>query len=592
MPLHHHTVDGSLGFASLRKCFLFLTVVASCLAVSAAPRAEAQSKKEVGRKILTLKKRFQDDLQKSVIERNATFVEIAEMRHDAATQILTEALLAPKENAVAKQMMIRALGGDNATKAGTAFVMTQGFDCLSERNYHIISASFRGIKDEDAIEWLAEKGWKHLPALKLKGQLAFLKVLVSLGDDRAAPAAKKLIGQRKLKTAVQVELVKVLTNVADASVKKKVRKLYKWDNPDLMVAILRYGQRLKLTDFSDLMIDGVESQYWQVRAVACNILGETKDPSMLDRLIPVLEDRHLTVQVSAVHAIRTIGGETVIEPLYKALDKAQGRVQDDLVDALIYLTGKNLGTQSISWEGWWSQNKGKVEIAGVSREEFDRLIKDGASGSSGMYYGLRVLSKNVTFVLDVSGSMQELHKIPDFSAEPKKTDPKSGSTGVGGKDKDGKDKKAKKYIEKPKIELAKRELRGVLGAMAKGVKFNIIQFSGIPTAWQGELIGMDEDVLEAARKYVDSLGPGGTTNVYDSLLLAMEDPTVDTVYFLSDGAPTAGTYQDTKSILEKIAAANEIRKVKIHTIGFKLEPAAKDLMKKLAEENHGSFVDI
>ena len=80
------------------------------------------------------------------------------------------------------------------------------------------------------------------------------------------------------------------------------------------------------------------------------------------------------------------------------------------------------------------------------------------------------------------------------------------------------------------------------------------------------------------------------TNVYETLIFAMEDPKVNTIYFLSDGAPTMGTYTDTKTILEKVAEKNQARKVKIHTIGFHLKPAEEELMRQLAEQNYGQFV--
>ncbi|MCA8960776.1 MAG: HEAT repeat domain-containing protein [Planctomycetes bacterium] len=553
--------------------------------------AADQSKKELRAKLADLQKRFEDERQKTVMERDATFRELAELRVDAAHQLLLQALANPKEDYVAKEQILRHLG-ENATVLAAATVLTQGFDQVGDRSYHVIATAFRGMKDQEAVDWLFEKGWKNLPALGAKAQAAFMQVFTSYRDARAVEAAQKLLGNRKLKTATQRDLVGILTDAKDATSAKKVRKLYKWGDPDLMVAVLRYAQRLQLTDFSDLITGGLEDDYWQVRATACDIIGASLDASLLDRLLPRIEDKIVAVQVAAIGAARAIGGEAVIEPFYKALDKTEGRAKDDLIDALIFLTGRDLGTESVSWETWWKANRGKVAIGGISREEYERLISEGATGASGKYYGLRILSKNVTFVIDVSGSMEEPHKVKDKGGDRKGGDDgDSGHTGVNPEG-DEKGEKKTKWIQKPKIELAKRELRGVLSTLAKGVHFNIIQFSGMPRAWKTELIGMDEEVLESALGYVDSLAPGGTTNVYDSLVLAMNDPKVDTVYFLSDGAPTAGTYQDHATILQKVTEGNSLRKVKIHTIGFKLDPQAKELMRKLAEQNQGTFVDI
>ena len=46
-----------------------------------------------------------------------------------------------------------------------------------------------------------------------------------------------------------------------------------------------------------------------------------------------------------------------------------------------------------------------------------------------------------------------------------------------------------------------------------------------------------------------------------------------------DGAPTAGAYQDTPTILSEVGRMNQTRKIKIHTIGFHLSPAAEELMR-------------
>jgi hypothetical protein len=65
---------------------------------------------------------------------------------------------------------------------------------------------------------------------------------------------------------------------------------------------------------------------------------------------------------------------------------------------------------------------------------------------------------------------------------------------------------------------------------------------------------------------------------------------IDTIFFLSDGRPTVGDFVDPDDILREILAANELRKVKIHTIA--IGEFQKDFMRKIAERTGGVFVDL
>ncbi|MGE4602529.1 MAG: hypothetical protein AAEJ65_06465, partial [Planctomycetota bacterium] len=149
----------------------------------------------------------------------------------------------------------------------------------------------------------------------------------------------------------------------------------------------------------------------------------------------------------------------------------------------------------------------------------------------------------------------------------------------------------KKREKIAKIEVARRELLRVLDAIPNGTQFNIIAFESTFTLWRPALVEMGDAIRHDAMDHVRGLTPRGMTNIYDTLMSALDDPEVNTIYFLSDGAPTMGKIMDTEGILEQVRARNAERKVKIHTIGFHLDPAASILMRRLAQENHGSFVE-
>jgi Mg-chelatase subunit ChlD len=65
---------------------------------------------------------------------------------------------------------------------------------------------------------------------------------------------------------------------------------------------------------------------------------------------------------------------------------------------------------------------------------------------------------------------------------------------------------------------------------------------------------------------------------------------IDTIFFLSDGRPSHGKFIEPDDVLREVRAANELRKVVIHTIT--LGEFEKDFMERLAAENGGTFVDL
>jgi hypothetical protein len=252
---------------------------------------------------------------------------------------------------------------------------------------------------------------------------------------------------------------------------------------------------------------------------------------------------------------------------------------------LIWLTGQDYGPSPVSWTSWWDREGEDAEIRGISREEYERIRAEASDSTTGTYYGLRVISRFVTFIVDISGSMEEPYDVNTR----KLPGGRIGRAGTGvDDDPEGGGNKREKLA---KIEVARRELLRVLDGIPDGTQFNIIAFESTFTPWRPALVEMNDLIRSDAMDYVRKLGPRGMTNVYDTLISALDDPEVNTIYFLSDGAPTMGKIVEPGGILAAVRARNAVRKVKIHTIGFHLDPKASILMRLLAEENHGTFIE-
>ena len=535
-----------------------------------------------------LKKAYEASAGQEAVFRLPHIEALGKCEDPAAGRYLAEILAQGGKEKALLEVIVRQLGARGDEIAVEA-VITHGFRVLDEYQWSTIQGSFLETMQSDGIEWLTSKGYRILPRLKPRAQKIVAKLLIATDDPKVGGIGKKLLGNRKIGIAVQPLLIDMIRLHATAGASKTIAKMFRVNDVDLQLSVLRALRDLGAQEHSKVFHEALESRFWEVRALGADIFGDTHDPAIVPVLIPLLEDNYPEVQIAAVQALRKIGGRPVVKALIDALESSEaGRVRDDLADGLLWLTGQDFGPDKIAWNTWWKIHGESAEIKGITREEFDRLREESANASTGTYYGLRVISKFVTFIVDVSGSMEEPY-IVDLEEKGKKRDRKGGGTGVEPK-KGEKGTRKRRQGERKKIEVARSELSRAIGGLPLGTQFNLISFDSIFQPWQANLIEMSEETREDAQAYIQGLKPGGMTNIYDTLMKALEDPAVNTLFFLSDGAPTSGKITDTAAILAAVREANEVRKVKINTIGFHLEPAAEELMRKLAEENYGTFV--
>jgi len=167
------------------------------------------------------------------------------------------------------------------------------------------------------------------------------------------------------------------------------------------------------------------------------------------------------------------------------------------------------------------------------------------------------------------------------------------------------------YPDFSRMEIVKAELMRVIDRLPANVRFGIIAFATDVMPWKTDLQPANIVVKFAAKEWVKRLHaiggaaqpslaipglPGanaiekGRTNTFDALREALRGE-ADTVFFLSDGRPTAGPYVEPEDILREVRKLNELRKVVIHTIGIGEFDAS--FMLRLAQENGpGQFTDL
>lgn len=299
-------------------------------------------------------------------------------------------------------------------------------------------------------------------------------------------------------------------------------------------------------------------------------LGRSKDPAArqaaalelarlgseeaIATLSALLADTDTSVRSEAVKAVAARRRPSSVEALITRLDAETGKLRLEIAWALRMLTGLDHGSRAPRWRAWWTAEGKAFELptlAAAQEAERARETRRDQNTTKASFYGLEIVSNRLTFVIDVSGSMR-----------------------------------AKAYAGKTRIDIAKEELSRVVENLEQGDEFNIIAFSTGVNDWEDELVPATEKQRASAQEYISGLRADGGTAIYDALQRAFEDPSVDTIYFLSDGDPSGGLIVDPPTIRSEVARWNSARHVTIHCVAVGQD---HPLLRGLAEDSGGTY---
>jgi hypothetical protein len=209
------------------------------------------------------------------------------------------------------------------------------------------------------------------------------------------------------------------------------------------------------------------------------------------------------------------------------------------------------------------------------------------------YFGIKVVSDRVLFIIDVSKSMKTEVEID------RRTFKRDATTGEGveeDKDEEKFEDTVKWYEIKDRLDLAKAHLVWVIKNLREDQQFEMVSFSEKITPWNGGKVvkatsrnklravnwasELDVEEATAAGAALDfafeMAGPGAADKNYKS--------GVDTIFFLSDGAPSD---RNSDEILEEVRMRNRLRKIRIHVIA--ILNYSTPFLRKLAEQNGGIY---
>jgi uncharacterized protein YegL len=332
----------------------------------------------------------------------------------------------------------------------------------------------------------------------------------------------------------------------------------------------------------------------RVRSIGVDALA-TAEEGWENLVVGRLADPVWGIQLQAIRIITEREHHPAVPHLINALGVAKPRVQMALGAALKKLTGENHDAYADVWQKWWDDHKDDFE----SNPKMQKIRPSGAKDIE--FYGLRIKSDRVLFIIDISGSMQKPTKN-DNPAE--RWRPAAPTTG------DGKQPPPPppppEILSGPKINVAKHELKKAIKGLNKETTFNIIAFNHVASQWKPTMTAATEKNKADAYKWMRALSAKGNTYIDGALRLgfriaglenfdkAYPDIYVDTIVLLSDGAPTDNAFQakpmDPNIILEHVREWNARKHVVIHCVGVDMVEGI-EFLKKLAAENGGTYVD-
>ncbi len=348
-----------------------------------------------------------------------------------------------------------------------------------------------------------------------------------------------------------------------------------------------------------LLVERVRDRSPKVRIAAMDALGRfgEKAASAWGPVSDQLGAHAWQVRSAAADCLGALGDMRAVDALIARMTIEQGRLRKDIREALKRITHDDLGSNPKYWKDWWEKEKARHPGGVPPRAEAPKKPKEDVDANYAKkptYYGLKVYSRGVGYVLDVSSSMASRIKVdPNWLRRHHRSYPPVAS----------------------KFELARNEIEASLRSLDRRTLFNLYFFRTTARKWKSDMVPATPGNVDSAVNRLNAEAPrapgGGSrvsgnayqTNYVDVFRLVLDvkkgkdvvggfGDTPDTMYFLTDGEPTAGDITDTEVLASWFTELNRFARVKVNVITFGNLGVDPEFLRALAERNGGVFIQV
>jgi hypothetical protein len=371
----------------------------------------------------------------------------------------------------------------------------------------------------------------------------------------------------------------------------------------------------------------VGDEFWLARAEAALALMRLKDPRIVDAVRPMISDQAAKARIAAMDAVATaaagiqaekavapvaanldheswqvrsaaaeclggLGSMYGVEPLIARMTSEAGRLRVDCYDALKRITKDDLGKNPENWSKWWKKERERVGggVPEAPKPAGEANPEDARYGRPERPYGIQTYEGRVGYMLDMSNSMFTLFE-PDPS-EVKRL--------------------RRKYVGATKFDISREEIAQSIAALDPRAKFNVMVFSTKPRFMSNGMSQAGGDAAKKAEAFLKSCrsspeSAGGAvqlTSFYDAFRGIFDLPkgsasppanfteTPDTMFFLTDGEPTAGEIIDADELLAWFNGLNRYARIRVNVIAYGNMGIDLVFLGHLAGDNGGTLFNI
>lgn len=285
-----------------------------------------------------------------------------------------------------------------------------------------------------------------------------------------------------------------------------------------------------------------------------------------------------------------------VEAVLAAYERSAGLTAHLCWRALVDATGESLG-EAQAWRDWWSlkgqefqardlsgeapraeelgkkkKKKGKRKKKGKKKKQQDdeeeradgRVETGGASATKVRFCGVPVFSRRLLFLQDTSGGMSRHPVDEDDSESPLR------------------------------IVYSLERLCEVLGQLDGDARVNVLFFATRYRSLSDRLVPLgkfrDKLIAYVRKECRTPKGKGMTrSNLYDALVFALDDPGIDSVFFLSEGGQTEGRYVGEERLLRHLERLNVYRRVRINCLQVTKKKKRARFLRALSQRTGGTY---